>query len=357
MAILQDQNEELEVKRKMAKQKEKARRSRPKKLNKIRQGLQGGLLLIWDDDLFKANNCYKGERWLCVERVMMKNNFNCAVCLVYGAHEREEKRVVWEELSYVVGLCQLVDLSLNDRKFTWFRGRSCSRIDRVLVNIEWVEEFPDVRLKGGPRGLSDHYVQFTSKLKALAGLLRLWHKNNFGNMEKRLQTLEEEIKKLDNMVCVGVYDVRRRNNRIDALMIHGRVVRNQTRIKVAIRGFYKGLYRQELVPRIGFRDGLVRQIDGAEAVALEVMPSVEEIRGAVWDCESSKAPGSDGYNLNFIKRCWEDIGQEFTTAVMDFFQSAKLPADVNVTWVTLAPKFVGAKETRDFRPISMVGCV
>ncbi|QHN77891.1 Granule-bound starch synthase 1 [Arachis hypogaea] len=50
----------------------------------------------------------------------------------------------------------LLDLLLNDRNFTWFRGRSCSRIDRVLVSLEWVEEFPEIRLRGGPRGLSDH---------------------------------------------------------------------------------------------------------------------------------------------------------------------------------------------------------
>ncbi|KAL4274856.1 hypothetical protein AHAS_Ahas20G0049000 [Arachis hypogaea] len=88
-------------------------------------------------------------------------NFNCAFCLVYGAHTREEKRVVWEELSYIVSLCQvpfclledfneilqvedrkglnsllaaaeeskewvqdmqLIDLPFSDRKFTWFRG-------------------------------------------------------------------------------------------------------------------------------------------------------------------------------------------------------------------------------------------
>ncbi|XP_020973015.1 uncharacterized protein LOC110269490 [Arachis ipaensis] len=61
--------------------------------------------------------------------------------------------------------------------------------------------------------------------------------------------------------------------------------------------------------------------------------------------------------MNFIKRCWEEIGQEFTIAVMGFFQNAKLPTDANVTWVTLAPKFVAAKEIKDFRSISMVGCV
>ncbi|XP_016164327.1 uncharacterized protein LOC107606827 [Arachis ipaensis] len=209
--------------------------------------------------VFKANNCYKGERWLCVEGVMMKNNFNCAFCLVYGAHERDAKRVVWEELSYVASLCHVPFcffgdfneiLHIEERKGAsslpmsaeefrdWevhlVQGSVCSQIDRVLVNIEWVEELPDVRLKGGPRGLSDHCplivedkridagprpfrsldswfthegflsmvksewrnlgdAQFTSKLKALTGPLRLWHKKNFGDMDKRLKTLEEEI--------------------------------------------------------------------------------------------------------------------------------------------------------------------
>ncbi|XP_052109895.1 uncharacterized protein LOC127741467 [Arachis duranensis] len=61
--------------------------------------------------------------------------------------------------------------------------------------------------------------------------------------------------------------------------------------------------------------------------------------------------------MNFIKRCWEEIGTEFTAAVIAFFQTARLPKDSNITWVALAPKFGGAKEIKDFRPISMVGCV
>ncbi|XP_029146965.1 uncharacterized protein [Arachis hypogaea] len=53
----------------------------------------------------------------------------------------------------------------------------------------------------------------------------------------------------------------------------------------------------------------------------------------------------------------EEIGSEFTAAVMGFFQTPRLPADANVSWVALAPKFIGAKEIKDLRPISMVGCV
>ncbi|XP_016199871.1 uncharacterized protein LOC107640882 [Arachis ipaensis] len=158
-------------------------------------GASGGLLLIWDDAFFKIQNCYKGERWFCVEGVLAEKSVNCAFFLVYGAHTRDEKCFVWEELSYMAGLCPgaccfmgdfneigqveerrgleslppsaqdyndwvhdmgLVDLPISDRKFTWFRGQSCSRIDRALVSLEWMEAFPETRLRGGLRGLSDH---------------------------------------------------------------------------------------------------------------------------------------------------------------------------------------------------------
>ncbi|XP_057746577.1 uncharacterized protein LOC130965831 [Arachis stenosperma] len=150
---------------------------------------------------------------------------------------------------------------------------------------------------------------------------------------------------------------RRRNNRIEYLVIHGRLVRNQARIKVAIRDFYKWLYHQEASPSVTFRDGLVNRLAREEAEVLEVIPSVEEVKEEVWDCESPKAPGSDGYNMKYIKKCWVEIGMEFTAAVMRFFEMARLPVDSNITWVTLAPKFFGAKEIKDLRLISIVGCV
>ncbi|XP_016206359.1 uncharacterized protein LOC107646704 [Arachis ipaensis] len=427
MAILQEQNEALAQKRRLAKQKEKARRCRPRKLkrglggvgklsmvkdlrNKQKLNMLGlietkmqvvtkfdvirywgsdavgweyvgsdgtsrGLSLMWDVMLFRMNNCYKGERWLCVEGVLLKNNFPYAFCLVYGAHSRMEKLAVWEKLSFIAGLCQvpicymgdlnevtqveerkgqdrltrsaedfkcwiqdmqLVDLPLNDHKFTWFRGCSCSRIDRVLLSVEWMDEFPEIRLKGGTKGLLVRekwrnlgVIQFTEKLKALTVPLGRWHKKKFGDMDKKIQRFEEEIRKIDELVANGVYDGTMEAKR-------------------------KALERS---PVVGFRDGLVNRINEEDSIALERLPTMEEIKEAVWDCESSKAPGSDGYNMNFIKKCWDEFGAEFMAAVLDFFQSSRLPSDSNITWVALAPKFTGAKEIKDLRPISMVGCV
>ncbi|XP_072088157.1 uncharacterized protein [Arachis hypogaea] len=161
----------------------------------------------------------------------------------------------------------------------------------------------------------------------------------------------------DGVTLEADVTLQRRNNRIDGLRIHGRLVRNQSRIKVARRDFYKDFYHQETSPNIGFQDGLVRQITEEEAIGLKLMPTAEEIRMQCRICESTKAPGCDGYNMNFIKKYWDEVGKDFIEAVMEFFRSARLPKDSNVTWVALAPKFVGATEIKDLRPISMVGCV
>nr|GEX47772.1 putative RNA-directed DNA polymerase, eukaryota [Tanacetum cinerariifolium] len=43
--------------------------------------------------------------------------------------------------------------------------------------------------------------------------------------------------------------------------------------------------------------------------------SVEEIKEAVWGCASSKAPGPDGFNVNFIKTFWNVIKVEFLECI------------------------------------------
>ncbi|XP_072064213.1 uncharacterized protein [Arachis hypogaea] len=374
---------------------------------------------MWDDLLFKRLNCYKGDGWLCVQGMLTKNNFNCAFCLVYGAHIRNEKLMMWEELCYIVGLCQvpfcfmgdfneilkleerkgaaslpasaedfkewvqdlqLVDLPLTDRKFTLFREDArLSAGPRPFRSLDsWFTHEGFLRMvKDEWRNLGDE--QFTSKLKALTVPLRRWHKDNFGDIDNRIKKFEEEIKKIDDVVSAGSHDgtleARRKalvtccakwyaRKKVHWKQIsrsqHARDMDKNTRYFhniASARRRNNRIESLELYLRVGIRDGLVRRINEEEAEELEVIPSPEEVREAVWDCGSSKAPGIDCYNMNFIKKCWGEIGQEFTAAILDFFQSAKLPIDANVTWVALAPKFVGAKEIKDLRPISMVGCV
>ena len=54
---------------------------------------------------------------------------------------------------------------------------------------------------------------------------------------------------------------------------------------------------------------------------------------------------------------WHLIGDEFNACIYEFFRSGVLPSRANMTWVTLIPKFDDACELKDYRPISMIGCI
>ncbi|KAL8555514.1 hypothetical protein ACS0TY_003357 [Phlomoides rotata] len=52
----------------------------------------------------------------------------------------------------------LFDLPLRGRRYTWYRsdGTCKSKLDRMMVNTEWLKWRPDVMLKGLGRSVSDH---------------------------------------------------------------------------------------------------------------------------------------------------------------------------------------------------------
>ena len=109
---------------------------------------------------------------LVVKGVIQESNFECAFGLMYGPHERSIKTRMWDELKeasvnlvvpylfmgdfnevlrvedrkscFVVPRCMedfaswvdelnLIDLPLGGQKYTWERGRSRSRIVRILI--------------------------------------------------------------------------------------------------------------------------------------------------------------------------------------------------------------------------------
>ena len=43
--------------------------------------------------------------------------------------------------------------------------------------------------------------------------------------------------------------------------------------------------------------------------------SVDEIKAAVWDCDSFKSPGRYGINLGFIKSFWHEMKEDIVRFV------------------------------------------
>ncbi|KAL6542552.1 isoform X1 [Orobanche minor] len=147
----------------------------------------------------------------------------------------------------------LFDLHLHRRSFTWYRadGTCKSRIDRMMVNEDWLSKCPGSVLLGACRGSFDHcplilQLKFVKvkwegyasegwagfilkeKLKSLKADLRWWSKNIYGNLDNRVKDRKEVLERLDAIVDsrgLGEADIIERN-KLRALLIRDLKERN-----------------------------------------------------------------------------------------------------------------------------------
>lgn len=151
---------------------------------------------------------------------------------------------------------------------------------------------------------------------------------------------------------------KRRLNRIDQIKRGYKLFKKPQAIKIEILNFFKSLYSQKSLPRTHIEESIVPKISLEHRLLLKKKnPSQIEIWEALLNCDSAKAPGYDGFNFHFFKEMWQDIGKEVSELIHYFFDTGRLPSEINHTWVTLIPKVEGAVEVEDFRPISMIGSI
>nr|GEU79073.1 RNA-directed DNA polymerase, eukaryota, reverse transcriptase zinc-binding domain protein [Tanacetum cinerariifolium] len=75
-----------------------------------------------------------------------------------------------------------------------------------------------------------------------------------------------------------------------------------------------------------------------EAVEMVKDINDNEIKESLFDINGDKASGPDGYTLEFFKKAWEVVGNEFYLAVNEFFRSGQLLGEINATHIALIPK-------------------
>ncbi|WMV48673.1 hypothetical protein MTR67_042058 [Solanum verrucosum] len=67
--------------------------------------------------------------------------------------------------------------------------------------------------------------------------------------------------------------------------------------------------------------------------------------------------GPDGYTMGFFVNCWEIVKGDLMSTMQNFHSQEFFEKSFNATYIALIPKKSGAKELRDFRPISLIGSV
>lgn len=83
---------------------------------------------------------------------------------------------------------------------------------------------------------------------------------------------------------------------------------------------------------------------------------MEEILNALKDMPSDHAPGPDGFNGAFFKRCWPLGKDDIIRLCSDFANDELNLESINGSFITLIPKKDNPQMINDFRPISLLNC-
>ena len=78
-----------------------------------------------------------------------------------------------------------------------------------------------------------------------------------------------------------------------------------------------------------------------------------EVHEAVKQMGPFKALGLDGMPPIFFQHFWLLVGDEVTTSVLQFLNTATFPCHLNHTFISLIPKVKNPKLVSEFRPISL----
>lgn len=72
--------------------------------------------------------------------------------------------------------------------------------------------------------------------------------------------------------------------------------------------------------------------------------------------EDDKAPGPDGFPAKFFKTYW-DVGKEVMEVFEAFYSKNQWCRSLSANFITLIVKRKDVSEVKDYRPISLVGCL
>ncbi|GKV31185.1 hypothetical protein SLEP1_g39903 [Rubroshorea leprosula] len=148
---------------------------------------------------------------------------------------------------------------------------------------------------------------------------------------------------------------RWRRNEMTSIQIKGTQIVCASRMKEKIASFFEDIFKEEQWDRLKLEGVSFKQISQLENDHLVGAFSEEEIDVAVRECDSSKAPGPNGFNFDFVKNVWELIRVDVIRFLHEFHKNGKLVRGLNTSFIVLVPKVDNPQKIEEFRPISLIG--
>ncbi|XP_026428870.1 uncharacterized protein LOC113324796 [Papaver somniferum] len=94
-------------------------------------------------------------------------------------------------------------------------------------------------------------------------------------------------------------------------------------------------------------------ISATESAYMDAIPSLEEVKMAVFDLGADSAPGPDGFTGSFYRQCWDIISRDLFNAIANCWSMRKIPNSINSSFIVLIPKNSRSDAIKDYRPIGL----
>ncbi|XP_042504795.1 uncharacterized protein LOC122081671 [Macadamia integrifolia] len=330
------------------------------------------------------------------------------------------------EFQAMIDACLLLPISSTGKKFTWTnnrrRGHVATVLDHSFCNEKWVDFFRNVMQHVLWSSVSDHaqllvisdivsksnnipfrlhgfrmenenfllvvdeawkmqligdpiYV-LSEKLKRVKGLLKVWARDSFPNLNMELEQATKILKMIqDSIEESGMSDdlfnkeadaktalltascrhealwaekeklrwvkngdcnsklfhlfvkLRRARNQISALKREdGSWALDQRGIAEYIASFFEKFHEPtSIIEHHDLLDCIPKILSNEDVASLEATPIREEIKQIVWDMDPDSSPSSDGFLGKFFRKCWEVVETDFGKVLSKIMSSSLMP--------------------------------
>ncbi|XP_020112154.1 uncharacterized protein LOC109726772 [Ananas comosus] len=156
----------------------------------------------------------------------------------------------------------------------------------------------------------------------------------------------------------SVANSRRRANRIDLVVENGVEYHSLEDKKKHFYHFFKTLFTppNSSPASVGDWSSLFtsKRIPAPDLAKITESFTIDEIKKAVFQLGSDKAPGPDGFPLRFYQVFWDTVKEDIMCLFQEMFEGRLTTDPIDYTYICLIPKKEGAKTANDYRPISLL---
>ncbi|KAL1293347.1 hypothetical protein AAHE18_19G066400 [Arachis hypogaea] len=306
---------------------------------------------------------------------------------VMGQHEKQGR-------NSVIQTNELLDLGFVGHSFAWTNGQVREdniqeRLDRAMETMEWKEAYPktmvqhlnryksyhspilvDMMGEQRRRRKAPHRFRFEecwlgneecekvvkeawdssegtieTKIKNCGSRLDKWGETNFGDIPKRIRTLQNKLQHLNTLkqeegilLQIKKASQRKKRNWVKSIKDDMGVSFEDEKMEEVMVEYFDKLFMSEGGEGIHEAADIVKgKIDSGKRELLDQEFTAEEVLQALKQMHPTKSPGPDGMPALFYQKMWKTVGNDVTYQVFRILNHNDDPAPINATYIYFRP--------------------